>query len=258
MTAKKQRKQENLEIIVEGADNDNGKILKSKREKKIKFGIILKKLKEKITLTERQQEFSTKIINNTISLASGPAGTAKTFTGCYTLLNLLLSGQIEKIILTKPIKESGESLGFLPGDIEQKTLPYMESFFHCCKEMIGDESLKFLLDQKFVECKPLAYMRGVTFDRCGMFCDEAQNCTAEQLTLYITRLGKESKMIISGDMTQTDISKKNSVFYEYIDFLKPATGVATHEFLRADIVRNPILIDITDRIDRWKEKRATA
>jgi phosphate starvation-inducible PhoH-like protein len=229
--------------------------VKSKKEKKIRFQILLKKLEANVILKENQLIYSRKIENNTITLVYGAAGTSKTWTACYTLLKLLFKCEIDKIIFTKPIKESGENLGFLPGDISQKLEPYMESFIYTCKEMIGDETVKFLIDNAFIENRPLAYMRGLSFNRCGMFLDEAQNSLAEQLILYITRLGENSKMIIAGDITQRDIEKKKVVFHEFIELYKNENKIAVHEFTKDDIVRNHLLIRITEKYEVWKESK---
>ena len=227
----------------------------SRKEKKIKFDYHLKKLKEKVSLTESQSELSKKIDSNIITFITGPAGTAKSFTACYTLLKALFEFKIEKIIFTKPIKESGENLGFLPGDISQKLDPYVESFKYLCKELIGEETLEFLEQNQWLEYRPLAYMRGITFNDCGLFLDEAQNSVAEQLMLYISRLGKNSKMVIAGDITQRDIEKKKVVMPDFINMMSGLEGITLHEFERKDIVRHPLLVEITDRYEQWKEKR---
>lgn len=180
--------------------------------------------------------------------------TSKTFSACYTLLKLLFEEKIERIIFTKPIKESGENLGFLPGSVEEKMAPYVESFLYTCKEMLGAETINFLIENGYIECRPLAYMRGISFKKCGMFLDEAQNVIYNQLMLYITRLGEGSKMIIAGDMTQRDIAKKDSCLYDFISMLKNIDGISTHEFRKEDIVRNKILIEITEVYEQWKEK----
>lgn len=229
--------------------------LKSKKEKKIKFQLLLKKLEAKVTLKENQLIYSKKIEDNIITICYGPAGASKTFTACYTLLKLLFKGEIEKIIFTKPIKESGENLGFLPGDIDQKLQPYMESFIYTCTEMVGDETIKFLIDNKFIENRPLAYMRGISFNKCGMFHDEAQNSDWKQLILYITRLGMNSKIILAGDVTQRDIEKKNVVFPEFTEMLSTLPNVSVHKFNKEDIVRNPLLILITEKYEEWKESK---
>ena len=231
------------------------KTTNNKKEKKVKFGFYLKKLESQIILKDSQKEYSRKIRENTITFATGPAGVSKTFSACYTLLKLLFENKIEKIIFTKPIKESGENLGFLPGGVDEKLGPYVESFIFNCKEMLGEEIINYLLEQKYIECRPLAYMRGISFNNCGMFLDEAQNTLYSQLALYITRLGNNSKMVIAGDITQRDILQKDVSIMEFINILKGIDGIAFHEFKKEDIVRNKILIEITDRYEKWKESK---
>lgn len=228
---------------------------KTKKDKKIRFQYLLKQLEKKVILKENQLTYAKKIESNTITLVFGPAGTSKTFTACYTLLKLLFQEKIDRIIFTKPIKESGESLGFLPGDIDQKLQPYVESFLYTCKEMIGEDNVNFLVESKYIELRPLAYLRGLTFNRSAMFMDEAQNSLFNQLILYITRIGEGSKVILAGDVSQRDIEKKQVVFPEFIDMIRTVSSVAVHEFKKEDIIRNPILIEITERYEQWKESK---
>ena len=185
-----------------GTETEEIKEIKTKKDKRIKFQFLLKKLLEQVRLTPRQEELSKKIYSNTITYTFGVAGTSKTWSTCFTLLKLLFEGKIDRIIFTKPVKEAGENLGFLPGDVNQKLEPYMESFIYTCKEMLGDDIIKFLVDNKFIESRPLAYLRGLTFKNCGLFLDEMQNLDYKQLMLYITRLGEGSKMIFAGDFSQ--------------------------------------------------------
>jgi len=210
---------------------------------------------EQIRLTPNQQIFSDKITKSRICFSHGAAGTSKTFTACYTALKLLQKGEINKIILTKPIKESGENLGFLPGTIEDKTAPYLESFITNFQKIVGEEIVKILMEHKLIEMKPLAYMRGSTFSNCVMLFDEAQNATWDQFILYITRLGKGTKIVITGDVTQRDIEKKKVVMPDFIEMIKDVKGVETHEFKREDIVRDKILIEITDKYEKWKDEK---
>lgn len=227
----------------------------NKKDKKIKLQYFLKKLEENVRLKERQLEYSKKIRDSVITFASGPAGSAKTFSACYTLLKLLFEGKIEKIIFTKPIKESGENLGFLPGGVEDKIGPFMESFVDNCKKMLKEEYITFLIENKYIENRPLAYMRGCTLDKSGIFLDEAQNCTYEQLVLFITRLGENSKMIIAGDVTQRDIEKKKVALPDFIEMYKNIEGVGVHLFTKEDIVRNPLLVKLTEIYEDWKDKK---
>lgn len=252
---------EELRIHSNGNSHSNGSVLsairtvsKTKKEKKIKYGLLLKTLQENVKLKENQLEYSKKIENNIITFVTGQAGTSKTFTACYTLLKLLFEEKIEKIICTKPVKESGENLGFLPGDLEQKLAPYVESFILTCTKLIGEETVKFLLEQKLIEVRPLAFMRGATFDKCGMFLDEMQNASASQIILYITRLGEDSKIILAGDISQTDIKHEQIFGNGFIKVFDDIESVAFHNFTKEDIVRHKILVQITDNYEKWQAK----
>lgn len=181
--------------------------------------------------------------------------TAKTYSALYTALSLFSESKYKQIFLVKPIKESGENLGFLPGDIKDKTDPYLESFISNIDKLIPEELRKQMFEWHQFEFKPLAYMRGATYDNVIIIADEIQNATHEQLILALTRLGKNSKLIILGDTKQVDINRKNSGLMDFINMLDGINGVYHHVFERSDIVRNKILIEITDRYDEWLSKR---
>lgn len=228
------------------------------------------KAKERIQLTEKQNNLYKGIRNNTLTICQGPAGTAKTFVACYAALALLADKKIEKIILTKPIQESGENLGFLPGTMQEKTDPFMQSYFSNFKKIIGNQTFEFLKSTGEIVVEPLAYMRGTTYDDAIMLLDEAQNCTMHQLMLWVTRLGKNSKAMMMGDISQYDIKKKDSKFLDFITIItgeynfkeddvadiktyKTQLGdVCSHKFETEDIVRNKFLIDLVNRYEKYK------
>jgi phosphate starvation-inducible PhoH-like protein len=205
-----------------------------------------------IELSPKQNELYKGIRNNTLTVCQGPAGTSKTFTACYTALALLADKKIDQIILTKPIQESGENLGFLPGTVEEKVDPYMKSYFSNFEKIIGKGSFEWLKGTDQIIVEPLAYMRGTTYDRSIMLLDEAQNCTMTQLMLWVTRLGSESKAILMGDVSQYDIKKRDSKFLEFIQLIDGVQQVNNFRFGVEDIVRNKFLIDIVDRYEKWK------
>jgi phosphate starvation-inducible PhoH-like protein len=205
-----------------------------------------------IKLSESQKMLSDAILQNNITFCTGPAGTSKTFTTLYTALRLLSKGEIKKILLTKPIQESGEKLGYLPGNIDEKTAPYLESYVLTLQKIIPEELVKNLFEFKIIEFRPLAFMRGASFDNCLMILDEAQNTIESQLILYLTRMGEGSKIIVTGDTNQIDIKHQNSAFDLFIKMIHDVDGVYHHEFKRADIVRHKMLIEITDRYEKWK------
>lgn len=205
-----------------------------------------------ISLTPKQRNYSTQIEENTITFCWGPAGTSKTFSACYTALQLLAKGEIEKIILTKPIQESGEKLGSLPGDVNEKIAPFMESFMITLEKMIPWEKVIMLTQEKIIDFRPLAYMRGATFDNSLMILDEAQNCDMKQLMLYISRLGTGSKAIIAGDVTQHDIAYEKVALPMFVNMVKGIPSIAEVRFEEEDIVRSEILKAIVKRYEEWK------
>jgi phosphate starvation-inducible PhoH-like protein len=205
-----------------------------------------------IELSPKQHELYKGIRHNTLTVCQGPAGTSKTFTACYTALALLADKKIEQIILTKPIQESGENLGFLPGTKEEKTDPYMKSYFSNFEKIIGKATFEFMRATGEIVVEPLAYMRGTTYDNAIMLLDEAQNCTMTQLMLWVTRLGKDSKAIMMGDISQYDIKKRDSKFIEFIDLISDVEQVHNFRFGSEDIVRNKFLIDIVNKYEEWK------
>lgn len=205
-----------------------------------------------IVLNPKQLELYKGIRNNTLTICQGPAGTSKTFTACYTALALLADQKIEKIILTKPIQESGENLGFLPGTIQEKTDPYMKSYFSNFEKIIGKGTLEWMRATGEIIVEPLAYMRGTTYDNCIMLMDEAQNSTMTQLMLWVTRLGNNSKAIMMGDVSQYDIKKADSKFLEFIRLFSEDNDIFNFAFLAEDIVRNKFLINIVNKYEKWK------
>lgn len=210
-----------------------------------------------VRLSENQHALYKKIMENRIVIVTGPAGASKTFTTCYAALKLLDKGGVEKIYLTKPIEEAGERLGFLPGDIREKTDPYMESYVTNMNEIINPMEVTGLIDQNIMSVKPLAYMRGASYKNCFMVLDEAQNCDFRQLMLYVTRMGRNTKLLIMGDVSQHDIDKRKIALPKFAEMLAGIEGIATHTFTKDDIVRDPILIEITDRYEQWKEANLT-
>ena len=209
-------------------------------------------LLKQVSLKPSQKEYCDKIMNNDITLCHGPAGTSKTFVACYASMKLYTEDKIQRIILSKPIQESGEKLGFLPGDIKEKIDPFMESYRTNLEKINGWDNLIKLEGDGLIEFRPLAYMRGATFDNCLMVLDEAQNADFRQLMLFITRMGKNSKVLICGDVSQYDISRDKVALPKFIEMMDGIRGMGIHTFGDSDIVRNKILIEITERYDTWK------
>lgn len=222
----------------------------------------IKKGLNNISLSDAQIRFYTLIRKNKITICQGPAGTAKTFVACYAALKEVIENpRIYEIIFTKPIQESGEKLGFLPGSVADKTDPFRQSYDTNLKKIINSEQYtKDFLNSNLCRFEPLAYMRGATYDNAIMILDEAQNCDARQLELFITRLGKDSKIIIAGDVTQYDIRRDNVGLPETYNLLKglESQGVGLMEFTSDDIVRNPLLVEISKRYEELKIKKENA
>ena len=207
-----------------------------------------------VNFTPKQKSYCDTIFKNTITFCWGPAGLSKTFSACYTALKMVQKGEIEKIIFTKPIQESGEKLGSLPGDVNEKISPFMESFLITMEKIITKEKLGQLISERTIEFRPLAYMRGATFDRSMMILDEAQNCDMKQLMLYISRVGEGSKVLVAGDITQHDIAYEKVALPIFVDLVQGIEGVGEFRFGEEDIVRSKILKEIVRRYEQWKYK----
>jgi len=197
----------------------------------------------RIYLKESQQDYVDTIMKNQVTFCYGPAGTSKTFSACYAAIKLLREKKIKRIILTKPIQEAGEKLGFLPGTIDEKIAPYIKSFTSNIEKIIGFSEAHVLLGSGNVEFQPLAYMRGDTFDDAIMILDEAQNADWKQLMLFITRMGENSKV---------DIEKSKVSLPQFIDLMTGVKGIGVHQFGESDIVRAEILQEIVRRYEKWK------
>jgi len=206
----------------------------------------------KIKLSKKQKELIDVIEINDITIVTGPAGTSKTFIDCYYAIKALKEEKFTKILFTKPVQEAGEKLGYLPGDIESKIDPHYESFKITLTKLLSKRILDKLLKENLIEFRPLAYMRGATFDNTLMILDEAQNSDIRQLMLFTTRMGNGSKVIISGDIHQYDINQYHVALPFYVKMVEGISGIGIFNFAQEDIVRNKILIEITDRYEKLK------
>ena len=198
---------------------------------------------KRVQLRESQKHYVRNIEENEITFCYGPAGTSKTFTACYVALKMLSEKKIKEIILCKPIQEAGEKLGFLPGDKDEKIDPYMKSYKSNIEKIIGVTAAKTLFDKNIIRFEPLAYMRGDTFDNSLMILDEAQNATPSQIKMLMTRIAEGSKIIINGDVEQTDRRTHDNGLLdlqERIDLHK-VPGMTACTFDRKDIRRHKII-----------------
>ena len=187
------------------------------------------------------------ISNSTVTFGIGPAGTGKTFLAVASAVKLYAENKIRKIVLTRPAVEAGERLGYLPGDLSQKIDPYLVPLFDALEHFFGNEKLGYLIEKRNIEIVPLAYMRGRTLDNACIILDEAQNATSNQIKMFLTRLGENSKIIITGDETQIDLYKKDySGLRKTRKKLSNIDEISVMEFENSDIVRNPIVSKILE------------
>ena len=201
--------------------------------------------------TSGQRKYVEAAIQNDICFAIGPAGTGKTYLAVALAVSSLKKGRIKKIILARPAVEAGESLGFLPGDFREKIDPYLKPLYDALDDMIPSEKLRSYLEKGIVEIVPLAYMRGRTLNNAYVILDEAQNATAMQMKMFLTRLGANSKAIITGDITQIDLPPKQvSGLVQARDILSNIKGVSFVYFDRSDVVRHRLVKDIIDAYDK--------
>ncbi len=186
-----------------------------------------------------------------IIFAIGPAGTGKTYTAVALAVKALKERVIRKIILTRPAVEAGENLGFLPGDLKEKIDPYLRPLYDALEDMIPGEKLKSMIESGTVEIAPLAFMRGRTLDNCFVILDEAQNATNQQLKMFLTRMGPSAKMIITGDLTQVDLPRRQeSGLRVALDVLKGVKGIAVIRLTTLDVVRHKLVKDIIKAYDK--------
>jgi phosphate starvation-inducible PhoH-like protein len=199
------------------------------------------------------------ISKNTIVLGVGPAGTGKSFLAVAMAVKALRAGDVSRIILTRPAIEAGEKLGFLPGDLQSKIDPYLRPLYDALYEMIGAENYARLAEKQVIEVAPLAYMRGRTLDDSFIILDEAQNATPEQMKMFLTRLGFRSKVVVTGDLTQTDLpSGQKSGLAMAVRILTGIEDICIHEFSDKDVVRHRLVQKIILAYERYERERQTA
>ncbi|MCF0106032.1 MAG: PhoH family protein [Holdemanella sp.] len=185
---------------------------------------------------------------NDIVFATGVAGTGKTYLAVCYAVSVLKSEKIQKIVLTRPAVEAGESLGFLPGDMKEKVDPYLRPLYDALYEMLGVETVEKLLEKQVIEIAPLAFMRGRTLNDAIVILDEAQNTTQAQMKMFLTRMGKNTQMIINGDVTQIDLIKKHdSGLMQACSILEDIKGIEIVHLKTSDVVRNPLVQKIIER-----------
>ena len=192
--------------------------------------------------TSNQRKMVTEILKNDMMFVVGPAGTGKTYTAVALAVKSLKSKQVKRIILTRPAVEAGENLGFLPGDLKEKLDPYMQPLYDALMDMLPFEKLKDYLEGGIIQIAPLAFMRGRTLDKAFVILDEAQNSTESQMKMFLTRMGKSAKFIITGDETQIDLPKKqNSGLIQSIKKLKNIDGISFVFLDENDVIRHKLV-----------------
>jgi phosphate starvation-inducible protein PhoH and related proteins len=203
--------------------------------------------------TFRQRQYIKAIRQHAITFGIGPAGTGKTFLAALLAVKALLDNEYERLILTRPAVEAGEKLGFLPGDLQQKVNPYLRPLYDALYELIEPDRITSLMERGVIEVAPLAYMRGRTLNNAFVILDEAQNTTPAQMKMMLTRIGMKSRMVVTGDLTQTDLPPNQpSGLAIARKILEPVEGISFCYLAKGDIVRHPLVEKIIDAYERYE------
>ena len=201
--------------------------------------------------TFRQKQYVNAIKTHDLTFCIGPAGTGKTFLAAIVAVQALLANDVERLILTRPAVEAGERLGFLPGDLQQKVNPYLRPLYDAIYEILDAEKIPTYIERGIIEVAPIAYMRGRTLNNAFIILDEAQNTTSAQMKMVLTRLGSRSRMVVTGDVTQTDLpSYQESGLAMAEKILKNVDGIAFCELTKADVVRHPLVQRIVEAYEK--------
>ncbi|MFQ9979858.1 MAG: PhoH family protein [Finegoldia magna] len=207
--------------------------------------------------TVNQRNYVEMINKNDIVFGIGPAGTGKTYLAMAMAINAFRNNEVDRIILTRPAVEAGESLGFLPGDLQEKIDPYLRPIYDAMFDILGYENFEKFKDRGLIEVAPLAYMRGRTLDNAYIILDEAQNTTNEQMKMFLTRIGYGSKAIVTGDITQVDLPRgKKSGLLVATNILRNIKGISFLEFEKTDVVRHPLVQKIIGAYENLENNRS--
>jgi phosphate starvation-inducible PhoH-like protein len=207
---------------------------------------IRKRLRAK---TDNQKDYILDIAESDVTICTGPAGTGKTAVAVGLASEYILNKKVEKIVITRPVVEVGtRGLGFLPGSLNEKMQPWVVPLLEEMNAYLSKETVNSMRASNIIEIAPLEYMRGRTFDNSFMILDEAQNCTFEQIRMFLTRIGQDSKMVINGDIEQTDLYNEENALYKCIQRLEGVKGLSICELTEQDIVRNSIISRILSRL----------
>jgi len=218
-------------------------------------GDVFRRQVEVVPQSEGQRKYLQDIERNDIVFSIGPAGTGKTFLAVARAVEILRAEKVRRLVLVRPAVEAGERLGFLPGDIQAKVNPYLRPIYDSLNTFLEFGQLRRLIDADVVEICPLAYMRGRTLDEAFIILDEAQNTTSEQMKMFLTRMGRQSKIVVTGDITQIDLPPgKPSGLVEVRDLLRDVPGIAFSILTKADIVRHPLVQRIVDAYEHHRHE----
>lgn len=229
----------------------NGRVDKESEKSKSVKERSFAKLKKVIPRNSHQSAYMDAVENNKIIIASGPAGTGKTYLAVYEALGHMWAKKTKRIIITRPaVEAAGEKLGFLPGDIQDKLNPYLRPIFDSLHDIASVEIINEKLERDYIEIAPLAFMRGRTFENCFVVIDEAQNATFDQLVMAVTRVGENCRMVINGDPYQSDLKGARSGLVMLQEILKEIKDVAVIKFATEDVVRSQIVTDILNALDK--------
>ena len=240
-----------VSYIIEKVKSENKEILNDWIDYVICLNSKLKPIKPK---TLGQKKYISAIEENIITFGIGPAGTGKTFLAIAMAAKALKNNSVSKIILTRPAVEAGENLGFLPGDLQEKIDPYLRPLYDSLYSILGYDNFLKLKEKGIIEVAPLAYMRGRTLDDAFIILDEAQNATNEQMKMFLTRIGFESKAVITGDITQIDLGRrKNSGLVSVSKILNNIKGINFNYFDSSDVVRHSIVMKIIEAYTRYED-----
>lgn len=248
-----QLNEQNIRYVMSMVNEGSGKKLEKLMSNAICITSRGKPVKAK---TLGQEQYIKAISDNTIVFGIGPAGTGKTYLAVAMAVKAFKAQEVERIILTRPAVEAGESLGFLPGDLQQKVDPYLRPLYDALFDMLGPDNFQKQLERGTIEVAPLAYMRGRTLDDSFIILDEAQNTTSEQMKMFLTRLGAGSKAVVTGDVTQIDLpGGKRSGLVEVTHILKNIEGIETVRFSDKDVVRHHLVQEIVKAYADYAEKQ---
>jgi phosphate starvation-inducible protein PhoH and related proteins len=231
-------------LAVDKADGDHGADISLRTPKRVVHA-----------RSPRQRDYVRNILTHDINFGIGPAGTGKTYLAVACAVDALENNRVQRLVLVRPVVEAGERLGFLPGDVEQKVDPYLRPLYDALHEMLGFDRVGRLLEKNTIELAPLAYMRGRTLNESFIILDEAQNTTAEQMKMFLTRIGFGTTAVVTGDITQIDLKRsQQSGLREAMDILNDVKGITFTHFTPQDVVRHPLVQKIVEAYESHDEK----